>query len=88
MKDVSHNSFSAKLYKIILDAVRYDHTNAKEYQSYRDMITKGLVKDLQYYDEQLKAVDKELEQLYHDLGCTLTTMSGLNITTLFKSCLK
>lgn len=84
MKDVGHNSFSVKRCKIILDAVKRDHTKAKEYQGYRDVITLGLVKDLQHYDEQLKAVDKELEQLYHDLGCTLATMPGLNITTAVK----
>lgn len=84
MKDVGHNSFSVRRCKIILDAVKRDHTKAKEYQNYRDVITRGLVKDLQHYDEQLKAVDKELEQLYHDLGCTLATMPGMNITTAVK----
>lgn len=84
MKDVGHNSFSVRRCKLILDAVKRDHTKAKEYQGYRDAITKGLVKDLQHYDEQLKAVDKELEQLYHDLGCTLATMPGMNITTAVK----
>lgn len=84
MKDVGHNSFSVRRCKIILDAVKSDHTKAKEYQNYRDVITMGLVKDLQHYDEQLKAVDKELEKLYHDLGCTLATMPGMNITTAVK----
>ena len=84
VKDVGHNSFSVRRCKIILDAVKRDHTKAKEYQNYRDVITRGLVKDLQHYDEQLKAVDKELEQLYHDLGCTLATMPGMNITTAVK----
>jgi len=60
MKDVGHNIFSVRRCKIILDAVKGDHTKAKEYQGYRDVITRGLVKDLQYYDEQLKSVDKEL----------------------------
>lgn len=84
MKDVGHNSFSVRRCKIILDAVKRDHTKAKEYQNYRDVITMGLVKDLQHYDEQLKAVDSELEKLYHDLGCTLATMPGMNITTAVK----
>ncbi|NTW71789.1 MAG: hypothetical protein HGA49_06050 [Eubacteriaceae bacterium] len=81
MKIVGHNSFLVKSCKIISDAVKCDHTEAKEYQNYRDVITRGLVKDLQHYDEELKSVDKKLEQMYHVLGCTLATIPGMNITT-------
>lgn len=48
------------------------------------MVTKGIVSDLQHYDEQLKTIDEELEKLYHVLGCTLTTIPGVNITTAVK----
>lgn len=78
------NNFSVNKCKIILEAVHRDRTKAKEFQDYRDVITRGLVNDLQHYDEQLKTVDKELEQMYHDLGCTLATMPGMNITTAVK----
>lgn len=79
MKVIGHNSFSVKRCKIILDAVKRDHTKAKEYQGYRDVITRGLVKDLQHYDEQLKAVDKELEQLYHTVTRSLSPLLHVSV---------
>ena len=49
------------------------------------MLLKGKsVGDLQHYDTQLKEVDKQLEQMYHALGCTLTTIPGVNIITAVK----
>ncbi|MHC1723767.1 MAG: IS110 family transposase [Aminipila sp.] len=81
---VSHNSCSIKKCKKILDVVKRDHTKAKEFQDSRDVITRGIVKDLQHYNEQITEIDKELEQMYHALGCTLTTIPGINITTAVK----
>lgn len=47
----------------------------------RDMVTRGIVSDIQHYDKQLTEVDKQLEKMYEMLGCTLTTIPGVNITT-------
>ena len=55
-----------------------------DYQDARDVVTLGIVSDLQHYDTQLKKVDKQLEQMYHALGCTLTTIPGVNIITAVK----
>ena len=50
----------------------------------RDVVTTGIVSDLEHYNEQLEKVDKELELMYHFLGFTLTTIQGVNITTAVK----
>jgi len=42
------------------------------------------VKDLLHYEEQLREVDIELEQMYHSMSCTLATIPGVNITTAVK----
>lgn len=81
---VSHNRCSTKTCEKILDAIRNDKVKDDEHQDSRDVVTKGIVSDLQHYDEQLKIVDEELEKLYHALGCTLTTIPGVNITTAVK----
>ena len=84
LRQRSHNQCSISKCQIILDAVRKDHTKPKEYQDTRDVITRGLVKDLLHYEEQLKEVDNELEQMYHAMGCTLATIPGVNVTTAVK----
>ena len=39
---------------------------------------------LQHYDKQLAEVDKMLEKMYEMLGCTLTTITGVNTITAVK----
>ena len=84
LRQRSHNQCSISKCQIILDAVQKDHTKPMEFQDTRDVITRGLVKDLLHYEEQLKEVDNELEQMYHAMGCTLATIPGVNITTAVK----
>lgn len=81
---VSHNRCSINTSKKILEAVKADQTMAKEFQDSRDVITRGIVKDLKHYNEQLGEVDRELEQMYNNLGCTLATIPGVNISTAVK----
>ena len=47
-------------------------------------MTLSIVSDLQHYDSQLTEVDKMLEQMYKMLGCTLTTIPGVNVITAVK----
>lgn len=81
---VSHNRCSTKTCENILNAVAGDKVKDNDYQDARDVVTLGIVSDLQHYDSQLKEVDKQLEQMYHALGCTLTTIPGVNIITAVK----
>lgn len=81
---VSHNRCSTKTCENILNAVAGDKVKDNDYQDARDVVTLGIVSDLQHYDSQLKEIDKQLEQMYHALGCTLTTIPGVNIITAVK----
>lgn len=81
---VSHNRCSTKTCENILNAVAGDKVKDNDYQDARDVVTLGIVSDLQHYDTQLKEVDKQLEQMYHALSCTLTTIPGVNIITAVK----
>ena len=81
---VSHNKCSTKTCQAILDAVVGDKVKNIDYQDARDMVTLSIVSDLQHYDSQLTEVDKMLEQMYKMLGCTLTTIPGVNVITAVK----
>ena len=81
---VSHNKCSTKTCKNILNAVAGDKVKNIDYQDARDMVTLSIVSDLQHYDKQLAEVDKMLEKMYDMLGCTLTTIPGVNVITTVK----
>ena len=81
---VSHNRCSTKNCEKILDAVASDKVKNNAHQDARDMVTLSIVSDLQHYDSQLTEVDKMLEQMYKMLGCTLTTIPGVNVITAVK----
>lgn len=81
---ISHNRCSTKTCEKIIDAIKSDKVKDNEHQDARDVVTKGIVSDLQHYEKQLQEVDIELEKLYHSLGFTLTTIPGVNITTAVK----
>ncbi len=81
---VSHNKCSTKTCEIILNAVAGDKVKNMDYQDARDMVTLSIVSDLKHYDSQLAEVDKMLEQMYEMMGCTLTTIPGVNVITAVK----
>ena len=81
---ISHNRCSTKTCKNILDNVKSDKALENDYQDSRDMIIRSLVKDLRHYEEQLKEIDEEIERMYPSMGCTLTTIPGVNVITAAK----
>ena len=81
---VSHNKCSTKTCETILNAVAGDKVKNVDYQDARDMVTLSIVRDLQHYNKELDKVDKMLEKMYKDLGCTLTTILGVNVITAVK----
>ena len=81
---ISHNQCSTKRCQKILETIENDKTEEKEYQDSRDVITRGIVKDLAHYYNQQKEIDQELEKMYFSLGFTLTTIPGVSITTAVK----
>ena len=72
----------------LVTKVKKCNTDGKEVvyglEDARDMVTLSIVSDLQHYDSQLAEVDKMLEQMYKMLGCTLTTIPGVNVITAVK----
>ena len=81
---VSHNKCSTRTCETILNAVAGDKVKYIKYQDERDMVTLSIVRDLQHYNEELDKVDEMLEKMYKDLGCTLTTIPGVNVITAVK----
>lgn len=81
---ISHNRCSTRTCEKIIDAIKSDKVKENEHQDARDVVTKGIVSDLQHYEKQLQEVDTELEKLYYSLGFTITTIPGVNITTAVK----
>ena len=81
---ISHNKCSTKTCESILDGVASDKIKNNDFQDSRDMVTLSIVSDLQHYDKQLSEIDRMLERMYEMLGCTLTTILGVNIITAVK----
>lgn len=81
---VSHNQFSTRKCQIILDAVKADGDTTRDYQPERDEITRGLVKDVRHYVEQLEAVGKSIADFLPRFECPLNTIPGVSDTTVAK----
>ena len=81
---VSHNKFSIRKCTKILDAVKADGDTARDYQTERDEITRGLVRDVKHYVTQLEEVDKAIRDFLPRFECTLNTIPGISDTTMAK----
>lgn len=81
---IRHDKCSTKTCEKILDAVASDKVKNNDFQDTRDMMPPSIVSDLQHYHKQLAEVDEMLEKMYEMLGCTLTTIPGVNVITAVK----
>ena len=81
---VSHNKCSTKVCQNIYDIVSADTSKLCEYQDSRDIVTRGILSDIQHSDKMLAEIDSELERLYKELGLTLATMPGMKIIMSMK----
>lgn len=81
---VGHNQFSIRKCQKILDAVKADGDTTRDYQSERDEITRGLVKDVRHYVAQLEEVDKAITDFLPRFECTLNTIPGVSDITVAK----
>ena len=81
---VSHNQFSIRKCTKILDAVKADGDTARDYQTERDEITRGLARDVKHYVTQLEEVDKAIRDFLPRFECTLNTIPGISDTTMAK----
>ena len=71
---VSHNQFSTRKCQKILDAVKADGDTTRDYQSERDKIKRGLVRDVRHYVTQLEEVDKAIADFLPRFECALNTI--------------
>ena len=81
---VSHNQFSIRKCTKILDAIKADGDTARDYQTERDEITRGLVRDVEHYVTQLEEVDKAISDFLPRFECTLNTIPGISDITMAK----
>ncbi len=81
---VSHNKCSTKVCQNIYDILSADTSKLCEYQDSRDIVTRGIISDIQHSDKMLSEIDAELERLYKELGLTLATMPGMKIIMSMK----
>lgn len=64
--------------------MKADGDTTRDYQPERDEITRGLVKDVRHYVEQLEAVDKSIADFLPRFECPLNTIPGVSDTTVAK----
>lgn len=77
----SHNNLSTKKAESILSLVEFDGDTTRHYQPSRDFIIKSYVRDIQFRQEEIKKVEKELKGLVKSLGMKLETMTGIDTVT-------
>lgn len=78
---MSHNSCSTKKAKKILELVWTDGETQRDCQESRDAITRGLVRDLEHYRNQMMEIDTAIKTLLSGFQCTLMTIPGIDTTT-------
>lgn len=61
--------------------MRSDGEILRDCQESRDIITRGLVLDLQHYREQMLEVEEAIKGILPCFQCTLMTMPGIDIVT-------
>ena len=81
LRPVSHNNCSVKRAEKILELVRSDGETFRDCQGSRDIITRGLVMDLEHYRKQMLEVEAAIKSILPYFRCTLMTMPGIDIVT-------
>jgi transposase len=78
LRPISHNQCSIKRAQKILDLVATDGHTLRDYQKERDFITKNLVRVLEFQNNELSAIEKEIERMLTLFDCKLTSISGVD----------
>ena len=60
---MGHNNCSTKRAERILEPVKSDGETCRDCQESRDAITRGFVRDLDHYREQMKEVEEAIEAM-------------------------
>lgn len=78
LRAVSHNQCSTKRAQKILDQIATDGQTLRNYQNERDFITRNLVKVLEFQNNELTAIEKEIERMLVQFDCKLTEIGDIN----------
>ena len=77
----SHNTCLDKRAEVILELVEQDSTKDRDYQYARDEVVKGIVRQIGFYQEEIKQLEKIQKGLLKELEYQLETIPGVNTTT-------
>lgn len=78
LRPISHNQCSTKRAQKILDAVKADGNTTRDHQEVRDFIVQNLVKTLKHSNEELAALEDQLEKMMVLFECKLTSIKGID----------
>ena len=81
LRKPSHNSYSTRKAKEILDIVESDGDTTREYQESRDFIIQSIVRDIAFKSEEIKKVEVEMKKLLKLLDLKLETIPGIDTVT-------
>lgn len=84
LRQISHNQCSIKRAQKIFGLVATDGHTLRDYQNERDFITKNLVRVLEFQNNELSAIEKEIERMLTLFDCKLTSISGVDIVMAAK----
>jgi len=77
----SHNTYSDKRAELILELVEQDVMKDRDYQYARDEVVRGIVRQIGFYQEEIRELEKIQKELLKELEYQLETISGVNVTT-------
>jgi hypothetical protein len=69
LRPIRHNKCSTKRAQKILDLVATDGHTLRDYQNKRDFITKNLARVLEFQNNELSAIEKEIERMLTLFDC-------------------
>jgi transposase len=81
LKEESNNAISLKKAQQIFELVDCDGDTERDFQTERDFIVKGIVKEIRFKQQEISEIDGELERLIPSTGYKLDTMPGINLNT-------
>jgi transposase len=81
LKENSHNMYTKKKAKEILDYIEKDGDTTAEYQSMRDFIVITAIKQIKENQRIIKSIEEEIQNILPLFNCKLETMPGISYVT-------
>jgi len=77
----SNFSCSTKKAELILHCVQEDGNTCLTYAEEKELVIRGQVRQIRFYQDELKKVEAKLKQMLEQTGCLLHTMTGVDVVT-------